>query len=486
MPIRRLSGNSSDLIKVVLPAAARGDLATVRSVVSANWAWLHAEGPHNRSMLWEAAYKQRRETIDYLVEQGADVNLAGTYYTPLYVELTPYTLARRSDNDDLAAYFARQGAGFDIHSAAYLGDISTVRRYLKREPRLLDQGYPSTVRQPVDPSFAAFELPQWLQKKVATVEQRIQSILREELDAARCVLRDTRVRQWDRTKAWNGWGAKYRDALVPLIDLVREISCGSRRCRHPNWVRARLLWVRRHWLDLWYEQVRNVDRDGYGGTPLHYAVAGGQSAMVDYLIERGAKLSAYGPSVLKVAEGELHERLRDRISRDSAGLAAIVTPEWGDNPELTELAERHRVAIPKWDAELSDRCSGNMNATDDPERVLGLLEKGADVNTRVRLKRTPLHRAAQAGFLKITTLLVERGADLEADDDRGQTPLFYAVQHGRIETVRLLLRLGANPKARSRSGRDLVMVAQRSRKAGAKEILKLLAGITRTGRRARA
>ena len=39
------------------------------------------------------------------------------------------------------------------------------------------------------------------------------------------------------------------------------------------------------------------------------------------------------------------------------------------------MAQKHKVAIPRWDRELSDNCSGNMNATDDPERVRELIEK---------------------------------------------------------------------------------------------------------------
>ena len=82
VPPKQLTGKSTDLLKIVLPASARGDLPTVNSILRSGWSWIHAEAPHNRSMLWEAAYKKRQEMVEHLIKLGADVNYAGTYYTP--------------------------------------------------------------------------------------------------------------------------------------------------------------------------------------------------------------------------------------------------------------------------------------------------------------------------------------------------------------------------------------------------------------------
>ena len=68
-------------------------------------------------------------------------------------------------------------------------------------------------------------------------------------------------------------------------------------------------------------------------------------------------------------------------------------------------------------------------------------------------EKTALHRAAQAGFLNITSALIEHGADLEARDEDKETPIFDAVRHGRPEALELLLEKGARSTSRTGMGR---------------------------------
>ena len=118
-----------------------------------------------------------------------------------------------------------------------------------------------------------------------------------------------------------------------------------------------------------------MDRDGWSDTPLHYAVAGQQPDVIEFLLSKGAGLAAYGPAVLNYAEGNIHTDLRRRMTSNRGNSAAMVGPECEDSPESRQVAQKHKVAIPRWDRELSDNCSRNMNATDDPERVRELIEK---------------------------------------------------------------------------------------------------------------
>ena len=97
--------------------------------------------------------------------------------------------------------------------------------------------------------------------------------------------------------------------------------------------------------------------------------------MIEFLLSKGARLAAYGPAVLNYAEGNIHTDLRRRMTSNRGNEAAMVGPEREDSPELRQVAQKHKVAIPRWDRELSDNCSGNMNATDDPERVRELNEE---------------------------------------------------------------------------------------------------------------
>ena len=96
------------------------------------------------------------------------------------------------------------------------------------------------------------------------------------------------------------------------------------------------------------------------------------------------------------------------------------------------------------------------------------------MNNRVPMNRTTLHRAAQAGFTKITQLLIDCGADVDALDDKGQTPLFFAARHGRLVALKLLLKICADCETSSRTGRTALAIARRSKKADAARIVRAL------------
>jgi hypothetical protein len=114
------------------------------------------------------------------------------------------------------------------------------------------------------------------------------------------------------------------------------------------------------------------------------------------------------------------------------------------------MTERDMPPV-KW-PEIVDACRGNHNAPDDPDRVMDLIKAGHYVNMRDDQGKPALHRASQAGFLKISQLLIDHGADLEAQSIEGETPLFDAAFHGRCKQVKRLIALGASIEARNKRG----------------------------------
>ena len=58
-------------------AAARGDLAVLSAGVAEIPALATERGPDGRTLLWEAIRNGHREVVDFLIDNGSDVNAPG-------------------------------------------------------------------------------------------------------------------------------------------------------------------------------------------------------------------------------------------------------------------------------------------------------------------------------------------------------------------------------------------------------------------------
>lgn len=148
MPKTQLTGKQSDFLKIVVAAAGRGDLEAVRQFLDDRPEWLHTIGSHGRTMLWEAAYRGKLEVVRFLVEHGADMNLPGCHLSQHDLEITPYCVARHEGRDEVADYLLEQGAIVDVHTAAYLGDYDTALSLLDNDPSIVNSGYLQSVMLP--------------------------------------------------------------------------------------------------------------------------------------------------------------------------------------------------------------------------------------------------------------------------------------------------------------------------------------------------
>lgn len=84
------------------------------------------------------------------------------------------------------------------------------------------------------------------------------------------------------------------------------------------------------------------------------------------------------------------------------------------------------------------------------QRVIELINSGADVNSFDAHGSTPLCCAVRMHKLPIVELLLEHGAQLEISDKEGYTPLLLAAEKGSLAIVRALLKTGANVNTRDR------------------------------------
>ena len=258
--------------------------------------------------------------------------------------------------------------------------------------------------------------------------------------------------------------------------------------------------------------VRDHQWNGYVVWPLQYAIVGRQAEMVKMLLAAGADPSAHRQILFDAIDtGQV--KIAQMLLQRGADPGVTRHRGWLEDPAFNRLARSFGFDVRevdvrpvKWPA-IVDAARGNHNAPDDPQRVARLIKQGHDVNVRDYKGKTALHRASQAGFAKITKLLLDNGADIEAKSNEGDTPLFDAAFYGRTEqvkflveqgakieacndreetpmfaavrggqavSVRTLVELGASPMAVNAKGQSVLDVAQRSRKSGIDEVRTVL------------
>jgi len=100
-------------------------------------------------------------------------------------------------------------------------------------------------------------------------------------------------------------------------------------------------------------------------------------------------------------------------------------------------------------------------ATDQPDVIRLLIERGASVNSRTKLGFTPLHWAASRDTLESISVLLASGADMEATARNDITPLHWAASRDAARAIQLLLDAGANANARTASGDTPLHIAIR-------------------------
>ncbi|KAG7402819.1 Ankyrin repeat domain-containing protein 50 [Fusarium oxysporum f. sp. rapae] len=181
----------------------------------------------------------------------------------------------------------------------------------------------------------------------------------------------------------------------------------------------------------------NIDgKDASGRTPLWWAAAQGNEAIVRLLLDRGAHIEAADDDgwtpLLRAAENG-HETIVQLLLDRDAYIEAV--DKDGRTPLWRAAARGHETVV----------------------RLL--LDKGAHTEAADKDGRTPLWWAAAKGHEAVVWLLLDKGAHIEAADDNGRTPLSWAAERGHEAVVRLLLDKGAHTEVADKDGRTPLLRA---------------------------
>ncbi|NXB76693.1 ASB18 protein, partial [Donacobius atricapilla] len=257
--------------------------------------------------------------------------------------------------------------------------------------------------------------------------------------------------EWQ-VKSQASYGLSGLWALEERLELSTPL-CLAARHGHPDCLRHLL----RHGAN------PNLAPGGQG--PLHQACLGGHSDCLELLLEYKADpnlRSEEGTAPLHLCTSRGSLRCATLLLRHGA---AVELPSEAGGDTALHVAARHRLCD---HARLYLRRRARVDARNAcGETALGILcgqapghhslqlfqllaAHGADVNTRDKNWRSPLHRACGAANAELARLLLQCGADANAIDYNGVSPLGWALQgaasHGELRphlTVQLLLNHGA-------------------------------------------
>ncbi|XP_041648854.1 inversin isoform X2 [Cheilinus undulatus] len=247
-------------------------------------------------------------------------------------------------------------------------------------------------------------------------------------------------------------------------------------------------------------------QDYEGRTPLHFAVADGNEAVVDVLTSyQGCNVTAYDnlfrtplhwAALLghaRIVHLLLERNTSGTIPSDSQGATPLHYGAQSNNAETVGVFLSHpsvkdepdlegRTAFmwaagkgsddvlctmldltPHIDINMADKYGGTAlhaaSLSGHVSTVKLLLERGAMVDSLDVMKHTPLFRACEMGHRDVIITLIKGSAHVDLVDVDGHTALHWAALGGNAEVCQILMETGISPNVQDQAGRTPLQCA---------------------------
>uniref|UniRef100_A0A3P8UNH7 Inversin n=1 Tax=Cynoglossus semilaevis TaxID=244447 RepID=A0A3P8UNH7_CYNSE len=221
-----------------------------------------------------------------------------------------------------------------------------------------------------------------------------------------------------------------------------------------------------------YEGCNVTAYDNLFRTPLHWAALLGHAKIVHLLLERntsgtipsdsqGATPLHYGAqsnNAETVGVFLSHPSVKDEP--DLEGRTAFM---WAAGKGSDDVIRTMLALTPQIDINMADKYGGTAlhaaSLSGHVSTVKLLLEKGAMVDSLDVMKHTPLFRACEMGHRDVILTLIKGSAQVELVDVDGHTALHWAALGGNAEVCQILMENGISPNVQDQAGRTPLQCA---------------------------
>ncbi|KAM9723803.1 inversin isoform 1-T3 [Menidia menidia] len=221
-----------------------------------------------------------------------------------------------------------------------------------------------------------------------------------------------------------------------------------------------------------YEGCNVTAYDNLFRTPLHWAALLGHAKIVHLLLERntsgtipsdsqGATPLHYGAqsnNAETVGVFLSHHSVKDEP--DLEGRTAFM---WAAGKGSDDVIRTMLSLTPNIDINMADKYGGTAlhaaSLSGHVSTVKLLLEKGAMVDSLDVMKHTPLFRACEVGYRDVILTLIKGSARVDLVDVDGHTALHWAALGGNAEVCQILMENGISPNVQDHAGRTPLQCA---------------------------
>ncbi|XP_071376347.1 inversin [Centroberyx affinis] len=221
-----------------------------------------------------------------------------------------------------------------------------------------------------------------------------------------------------------------------------------------------------------YEGCSVTAYDNLFRTPLHWAALLGHARIVHLLLERNTSgtipSDSQGATPLHYgAQSNYAETVGVFLShpsvKDEPDLEGRTAFMWAAGKGSDDVIRTMLTLTPHIDINMADKYGGTAlhaaSLSGHVSTVSLLLERGAMVDSLDVMKHTPLFRACEMGHRDVILTLIKGSARVDLVDVDGHTALHWAALGGNAEVCQVLMENGISPNVQDQAGRTPLQCA---------------------------